>query len=475
MIFASTVFLFAFLPAVILVYYTVPDKPAKRGRNLVFLIFSYLYYLYGAAAFLPVLILSTLGDFGLARLIEADRRRKRLWLVLSLVLNLGLLVYFKYANFFVREVDILRDYWGLPALTWVEVMLPIGISFFTFQKLSYVIDVYRGETTALRDPLDFALYVAMFPQLIAGPIVRFQTIRAQLRERRESWDRFYGGIVRIGWGLAKKVLIAETCGRFADTVFGLAPAVLDTKTAWLGAVAYTLQIYFDFSAYSDMAIGLGLLFGFVLPENFNRPYSAVSITDFWRRWHISLSRWFRDYLYIPLGGNRRGAVRACLNMAVVFVLCGLWHGANWTFLAWGIFHGLFLIIERVSGLRRIPDHRWVISRRMATLIIVMVGWVLFRAADFGQAAGFLSAMFAWRDFPLAYDLSLRLNPWDLGILLSAAVVFLLPRDFSGARWVVAGEHPRPTAAAVLLLLIVVPLCGFLIISSPAAPFIYFRF
>ncbi|MBL0714429.1 MAG: MBOAT family protein [Desulfosarcina sp.] len=475
MLFASTVFLFAFLPAVILVYYTVPDQPTKRGRNFVLLIFSYLYYLYGAASFLPVFMLSTLGDFGLARLIESDRRRKRLWLILSLVINLGLLAYFKYANFFINEVGILRAQWGLPALTWVEVLLPIGISFFTFQKLSYVIDVYRGDTTALRDPLDFALYVAMFPQLIAGPIVRFQEIRLQLRERRENWERFFSGTVRICWGLAKKVLIAETCGRFADTIFALGPSMLDTKTAWLGAVAYTLQIYFDFSGYADMAIGLGLLFGFVLPENFKRPYSAVSITDFWRRWHISLSRWFRDYLYIPLGGNRHGTARACLNMAVVFVLCGLWHGANWTFLAWGIYHGLFLIIERLTGLRRMPARRWVVTRRAVTLLIVTVGWVLFRAADFGQAAGFLSAMFSWRDLPLAYDLSLRLNPWDLGILLGAATVFVLPPDFSGFRLVAEERHVQPTVAAVVLILIVLPLCGLLIISSPAAPFIYFRF
>lgn len=475
MIFSSIAFLFVFLPALILVYYTVPDQPTKRGRNLVFLAFSYLYYLYGAASFLPLLLLSTLGDFGLARLMEADHRRKRLWLVLSLVLNLGLLGYFKYANFFVHEMGLLRTYYGMSAPTWVDVMLPIGISFFTFQKLSYMIDVYRGETVALRDPLDFALYVAMFPQLIAGPIVRFRTLRDQLRGRCESWDRFYGGVVRISWGLAKKVIVAETCGRFADTIFALPPALLDTKTAWLGAVAYTLQIYFDFSGYSDMAIGLGLLFGFVLPENFNRPYSALSITDFWRRWHITLGRWFRDYLYIPLGGNRHGATRACLNMTVVFILCGLWHGANWTFLAWGLFHGLFLIIERVSGLRHLAADRWVITRRATTLLIVIVGWVLFRAADFGQAAGYLSTMFTWRDLPLAYDVSLRLNPWDFGILISAAAVVFLPPDVSGVRLVAARRHPRPTVAAVMLLLVVVPLCGFLIISSPAAPFIYFRF
>jgi alginate O-acetyltransferase complex protein AlgI len=475
MLFASTVFLFAFLPAVILIYYTVPDQSSKRGRNLILLIFSYIYYLYGAADFLPILIASSLADYGLARLIASDQRRKRLWLIASLVLNLGLLAYFKYANFFIQEIDLLRARMGLPVVAWIEVMLPIGISFFTFQKLSYVIDVYRGDAEVLRDPLDFALYVAMFPQLIAGPIVRFREIQAQLRTRSESWDRFWAGTTRICWGLAKKVVIAESLGRFADTVFGLPPAMLDTKAAWLGAAAYTLQIYFDFSGYSDMAIGLGRLFGFVLPENFKRPYSAVSVTDFWRRWHITLSRWFRDYLYIPLGGNRHGTARACFNMAVVFVLCGLWHGANWTFLAWGVYHGLFLVIERLSGWRRLPRVRWVGTRRAFTLLIVVVGWVLFRATDFSQAAAFLRAMFSWSDLPLAYDLSLLFNPWDLGILIGAALVCLLPPEFSGYRALIMRPQPRPTWAAVLLVLVVFPLCGLLIVSSPAAPFIYFRF
>ncbi len=475
MLFASTVFLFVFLPAVILIYYSVPDQASKRGRNLVLLFFSYIYYLYGAAEFLPILILSTLADYGLAHLMTRNPQRKRLWLAVSLALNLGLLIYFKYANFFVHEIDLLRSGRGLPALGWVAVMLPIGISFFTFQELSYMIDVFRGEARALRDPLDCALYVAMFPQLIAGPIVRFRQIRAQLRTRHESQDRFFDGLTRICWGLAKKVIIAESLGRFADAVFALPPEAVDTKAAWLGAATYTLQIYFDFSGYSDMAIGLGRLFGFVLPENFQRPYSAVSITDFWRRWHISLSRWFRDYLYIPLGGNRKGTARACFNMAVVFVLCGLWHGANWTFLAWGVYHGLFLIIERLTGLRRLPTHRWVATRRVATLLIVIVGWVLFRAADFGQAALLLRAMFTWQDLPLAYELSLQFNPWDLGVLMVAAAVFVLPAEFSGYRSLIVSARPRPTFAAVLLVVIVFPLCGLLIVSSPAAPFIYFRF
>ncbi len=283
MIFASTVFLFIFLPAVVLVYYAVPNQASKRGRNLILLFFSYIYYLYGAADFLPILLLSTLADFGLAHLIARDQGRKRLWLALSLALNLGLLVYFKYANFFVHEFDLLRSRLGLPAIVWVEVMLPIGISFFTFQKLSYVIDVFRGEVRVLRDPLDFALYVAMFPQLIAGPIVRFRQIRSQLRTRHETPDRFFEGLTRISWGLAKKVIIAESLGRFADAVFALPPGAVDTKTAWLGALTYTLQIYFDFSGYSDIAIGLGRLFGFVLPENsavgrLSLPESSMVVT-----------------------------------------------------------------------------------------------------------------------------------------------------------------------------------------------------
>ncbi|MGD9332439.1 MAG: MBOAT family protein, partial [Desulfobacterales bacterium] len=459
MLFSSSVFLFVFLPAVVLTYHLVPDQPTKRGRNLVLLIFSYVYYLYGAASFLPILMMSSLADFGLARLIENDARRRRLWLVVSLTINLGLLGYFKYANFFVHEVDLLRGRLGMPSLAWIAVMLPIGISFFTFQKLSYVMDVYRGETAALRDPLDFLLYVAMFPQLIAGPIVRFREIRSQLRQRRESWDRFFLGAMRICWGLGKKVLVAETLARFADTIFALPSATLDTQTAWLGAVTYTLQIYFDFSGYSDMAIGLGLLFGFVLPENFNRPYSAVSITDFWRRWHMSLSRWFRDYLYFALGGSRCGGTRTCLNLGVVFVLCGLWHGANWTFLAWGIYHGLFLILERVSGWRNLPLHRWVVARRALTLLIVTVGWVLFRAADLTQAADFYAAMFTWRAFPLVYELSRLLNPWDIGMLGVATLAFFLPPDFSGYGRLFLRQPSPPIAAALLMVVIVLPLCA----------------
>jgi alginate O-acetyltransferase complex protein AlgI len=322
---------------------------------------------------------------------------------------------------------------GIDLSGWEAVALPVGISFFTFQKLSYTIDVYRGRCRSIANVIDFSMYVALFPQLVAGPIVRFRDIYGQIRNRVESWEMFYAGAVRFCWGLCKKVILADTCGRFADAIFSLSPAVLDTKTAWMGALAYTLQIYLDFSAYSDMAIGLGMLFGFRFLENFNRPYSAVSLTDFWRRWHISLSRWFRDYLYVPLGGNRKGAVRTYLNLTIVFLLCGFWHGANWTFVVWGAYHGLFLVVERMTGLRRIPEDRMIALRRLVTLLVVVCGWVIFRCDDLGQAGHFFAAMFSLttREMPIAI-----MNLMDLKntmLMLCSATTLILPSEAAGCR------------------------------------------
>jgi alginate O-acetyltransferase complex protein AlgI len=377
------------------------------------------------------------------------------WLSFSLLLNLGLLAYFKYANFFVAELnDFLSGFKFFP-IEWNAVILPIGISFFTFQKLSYIIDVYRGKSRALENIIDFALYIAMFPQLI--------------------WDNFYNGIMRFCWGLVKKVVIANACGQITDVIFDLNLELLDTKIAWLGAMTYTLQIYFDFSAYSDMAIGLGMMFGFTLPENFKRPYSAVSITDFWRRWHITLSRWFRDYLYIPLGGNRRTTTRTCLNMAIVFILCGLWHGANWTFLFWGIYHGVFLVLERITGVREFSRENYKILRRIITLLIVTVGWVLFRSEDIARAIGFLSAMFTATDLPISYELSLALNYRNLLILMMALPVFFLPGDFSLIQILINKKDPVPLLAGALMILFVLPYCAALIVGGASSPFIYYRF
>jgi alginate O-acetyltransferase complex protein AlgI len=475
MVFSSTFFLFAFLPAVIFFYFGQQFLCANKLRNAVLLFFSYLFYLYGAAGFLLILILSTSADYAFGRLIDRKIKFKRMWLGFSLLLNLGLLAYFKYANFFIGAVNSCLAGLKIAPIDWTAVILPIGISFFTFQKLSYIIDVYRGKSRALENPLDFALYIAMFPQLIAGPIVRFNQIRSQLKGRRESWDNFFNGTMRFCWGLAKKVIIANSCGQITDVIFSLDPQLLDTKTAWLGALSYTLQIYFDFSAYTDMAIGLGMLFGFSLPENFKRPYSAVCITDFWRRWHITLSRWFKDYLYIPLGGNRRGTARACLNSALVSALCGLWHGANWTFLFWGIYHGLFLIIERVTGVRELSPQKYTIIRRLVTLIIVVVGWVIFRAENLSQASGFLGAMFTVSNLPISYELIRALNYRNVFFIMAALPVFFLPGNFSFIKLLINKNDPIQLAAGVLMILLLLPYCAALVIGGASGPFIYYRF
>ncbi len=475
MVFSSTIFLFGFLPAVIICYYGQQLLAPKRLRNTVLLCFSYLFYLYGAADFLLILILSTLADYVLGRLIERQFNHRRLWLSMSLLLNLGLLAYFKYANFFVNESNSVLLRLNFLPIAWHAVVLPIGISFFTFQKISYIIDVYRSKSPALENIIDFALYIAMFPQLIAGPIVRFSYIRGQLQERRESLSNFHNGIIRLCWGLAKKVIVAGSCGQVADVIFGLNIELLDTKIAWLGATAYTLQIYFDFSAYSDIAIGLGMLFGFNFPENFNRPYSAVSITDFWRRWHITLSRWFRDYLYIPLGGNRRGTTRTCLNMAAVCILCGIWHGANWTFLFWGIYHGVFLIIERITGIRDLSRNEYHILRRFLTMLTVIAGWVLFRSEDFAQAAGFLGAMFTISDLPLSYELSRALNYRNVLFMLAAAPIFFMPADLSIIKLITNTNNRVAAVVGALMILLLLPYCAALIVGGADTPFIYYRF
>ncbi|MBW2335365.1 MAG: MBOAT family protein [Deltaproteobacteria bacterium] len=475
MVFSSTFFLFSFLPAVIICYYAQRLLVPTRLRNATLLFFSYLFYLYGAAGFLLILIMSTFADYLLGLLIDRDARHKKLWLCLSVIFNLGLLAYFKYANFFVAEFNSALVFFQYFPIDWKEVIFPIGISFFTFKKLSYIIDVYRGESPAMENIVDFALYIAMFPQLIAGPIVRYSYIRSQLKDRRESWNNFYMGILRFCWGLAKKVMIANSCGQIADVIFNLDLELLDTKVAWLGAIAYTLQIYFDFSAYSDMAIGLGLLFGFKTTENFNRPYSSVSVTDFWRRWHITLSQWFRDYLYIPLGGNRRGILRTCFNMAVVCILCGFWHGANWTFLIWGIYHAVFLILERVTGARSIPLEKYRAVRRVVTLFIVTVGWVIFRSEDISQAMGFLGTMFTASDSTLSYELSRALNYRNILFLMTALTVFFLPGNFSGIKFLTYKKDRTALTAGALMILLLLPYCVALIAGGVSSPFIYYRF
>jgi alginate O-acetyltransferase complex protein AlgI len=475
MLFTAPIFLFAFLPAVILGYYALKPLLGNRLCNLFLLLASYIFYLFGAGRFALILLGSTMVDYLLGLIIDRVSASGKWWVALSVVVNLGLLAYFKYTNFFIAEFNTRLATWGVQPLAWAPVALPIGISFFTFQKISYIVDVYRKNTRALTNFFDFGLYVAMFPQLVAGPIVRFKDIREQLRSRQVSWERFSAGAVRFCWGLAKKVLIADACGRIADAAFGLAPALLDTKTAWLGAVAYTFQIYFDFSGYSDMAIGLARLFGFELLENFDRPYAAVSITDFWRRWHISLSRWFKDYLYIPLGGNRKGSLRTYLNLLVVFGLCGLWHGANWTFVVWGFYHGLLLIVERAAGLRRMANRNWSWLARTLTFILLVFGWVVFRADTLSGALAYIKTMVLPVDRPLSYELYSVLHWRNIAFMALAALSTLGAWCLPTCETLLQAPVAKRTAAALVLILLVLPYCAAFVMAGTSHPFIYFRF
>lgn len=472
MVFSSLLFLFLFLPAVLAAYYAVPP----RLRNVVLLGFSYVFYLWGAGELLLLLVFATLSDYVFGLLINrAPKNRARLWVAASVSLNLSLLAYFKYSNFFVAKGNLAVSALGLGTIPWSEVVLPLGISFFTFHKITYVVDVYRGTKRAFVNFVDFALYLAFFPQLIAGPIVRFHEIADQIVSRVETTEKFRRGVLRFAWGLAKKVLVANSCGEIADAAFAVDADGLGSATAWLGVAAYTAQIYFDFSGYTDMALGLGLMFGFTLPENFNRPYSAISITDFWRRWHMSLTRFFRDYVYIPLGGNRSGQGRTYLNLMLVFILCGFWHGANWTFLVWGVFHGFWLVVERISGVGRSEATTNLFIRRSVTLLIVMIGWVFFRARDLTHAGQVLGAMFVPNNLPLPLTVELALNGHNVAMLVLAASIVFLPREFSGARVLMAPAGPTLSAARVVALAFLMVYVAGTLASSTYNPFLYFRF
>jgi len=476
MVFSSTLFLFYFLPGFLLFYFLVP----ARLKNAVALVCSVLFYAWGGLNFLALFLGSVVVNFVLIRYMDAapERWKQRIFLIMSIVINVAMLFYFKYANFFLENASAVRSYFGGPPLTWEKVVLPIGISFFTFEKLTYTVDVYRGVNKPLKSFWDFMLYIMLFPKMIAGPIVRFHEIAGQLsgegRRPFDTVDQKLAGLFRFVIGLAKKVLIANTLGQEADRIFGLVPADVSAPLAWLGALAYTFQIYFDFSGYSDMAIGIGRMMGFQFPENFNNPYVSRSITEFWQRWHITLGRWMRDYLYIPLGGNRVSPSRLYVNLWTVFILSGFWHGAAWNFIAWGAFHGLFLVLDRLFLLRLYK--RIGVLSILPTFAITVVGWVLFRAESLGAAGAFIGRMFStdwaaplpyltaefWTTLALAAGFAFmaavpHIERWELG--------WLRAEDLSVRR--AAGL----TLATVLLLLLSVSY----VVSSTFNPFIYFRF
>ena len=387
MLFSSIVFLFSFLPAVMILYYLLP----VRFRNVILLLASLVFYAWGEPVYLFLMLLSILFNYfsglDIARNLQDKRAAKRS-LVFNLIINLAVLGFFKYEGFVLDTLNgilpVHISYHALP--------LPIGISFYTFQILSYIIDVYRGNVKVQTNLPNFALYVTMFPQLIAGPIVQYADVDEQLASREVSRTKFGEGSMYFIRGLAKKVLLANTSGMIFTEVSGLAKGNIAVMTAWLGAFAYMFQIYFDFSGYSDMAIGLGKMFGFEFNMNFNYPYVSKSITEFWRRWHISLSSWFRDYVYIPLGGNRVSKIKHIRNLLIVWFLTGLWHGAAWNFVAWGLYYGVILIIEKYllsPVLDRLPD----VVRHIYSIVLVVIGWVLFFSSSFGQAADYIRVMF----------------------------------------------------------------------------------
>ena len=376
MVFSSTLFLLYFLPVFLVVYQLLPNAQVK---NIWILLASIFFYSWGAPSFIFILIGSTILDFFIVKQMHQclDAVIKKRWLVASIVLNLGLLAYFKYANFFIENVNRILEALGTQSVSWTKVLLPIGISFYTFQTLTYSIDIYRGISKPLKKVSDYLLYIMMFPQLIAGPIVRYNLIADQISNRREKYEDKLHGLFRFNIGLAKKVLIANGIGQVIDPMFSDL-ASLNTGTAWLVIIAYSFQIYFDFSGYSDMAIGLGKMMGFKFPENFNSPYVSKNITEFWRRWHITLGNWMKDYLYIPLGGNRVSSVgRLYLNLGLVFLMSGLWHGASWNFILWGLFHGAFLILDRLFLIELNKKIGSFLSITI-TFFFVVLSWVVFR-------------------------------------------------------------------------------------------------
>ena len=472
MVFSSVVFLLLFLPAVYLVNALISriSKANTAWSNGFLLLASLIFYAWGE----PILVLLMIGSILLnwfcgRRIAASSGAGRKAWLCLAVLGDLAALGYYKYAGFLVSTVN---DILGREALTPLQIALPIGISFFTFQAISYVVDVYREKTEASRHLLNTALYISFFPQLIAGPIVKYRDINRQIESRTVTWERTAEGFRRFVYGLGKKVLIANVLGKCVDLVYLEKPDLIDPRAAWSAAIAYMFQIYYDFSGYSDMAIGLGRMFGFDYLENFNYPYLSASVSEFWRRWHISLGTWFREYVYIPLGGNRKGKLRTILNLAAVFLLTGLWHGAAISFILWGAYHGFFILAERL-GLKRLLDKSRIIGI-VYCFAVVLFGWVLFRAEDPLTAVMLISRMV--RPFHYAHIAAIPVGMYfnlKTAAALAAAVIGagllqkLIPEKWQ-AKW--KGSVPEAVFCLVMLILCIAAVTG-----DTYNPFIYFQF
>ncbi len=465
MVFSSFTFLFVFLPLVLLTYFIAKKR---KWRNVVLLIFSLIFYAWGEPIYVLLMILSIIVNYIIALKIEKTPKKKKIFLLIDIIFNIGIIGFFKYGNFIVQNINIIFH----TNITEITLGLPIGISFYTFQILSYVIDVYRKTVPAQKSIINLGMYITLFPQLIAGPIVRYETIAEEIENRKESFDQVVEGMKRFMIGLGKKVLIANQMALIADTIYGGELEMTGTISLWLAAISYTLQIYFDFSGYSDMAIGLGKIFGFHFLENFNYPYIAKSITDFWRRWHISLSTWFRDYIYIPLGGNRVNKLKWLRNILIVWILTGLWHGASWNFVLWGLYYGVLLIIEKVF-LGKLIEKLPKVLQHIYTLLFVIIGWVIFRVETLSQIGLVLQRMFTWQpsgildNVILNFDIFSSLPYILIGVIGALPIIPTIKEKMKNG----ATYHLVSSIASYAVFII----CICFLLSATYNPFIYFRF
>ena len=483
MVFSSPIFLFGFLPIALITYYL----SSKKIRNIVLLLMSLFFYAWGEVFYIGVMITSIISNYIIGKLIYNSwknfntRNFPQIYLIIGILVNIGLLISFKYANFIVFNINGLFSIVNISPFVLCPIHLPLGISFFTFQAISYIVDVYRKEVPAQMNIYNLALFISLFPQLIAGPIVRYNNVLFQITDRCHSLELFSSGAQRFIIGLAKKMVIANPLGEIADNVFALSGNSLTMPLAWIGIVSYTLQIYFDFSGYSDMAIGLGRMFGFQFRENFNYPYIARSLREFWRRWHISLSSWFKDYVYIPLGGSRVSTIRVYCNLIIVFLLTGIWHGASWNFVVWGLFHGFFLASEH-KGFSIILERTWQPIQHLYTILVIIVSWVLFRADTLTQALEYFKAMTNianWHTTTFQFA-QIRSNEsiyvFAMGLFFSMPIYRWLKKylNYHSENNVIKKIYliniPRLMFYCLLLMLSILKIS-----SSTYNPFIYFRF
>lgn len=467
MLFSSMTFIYVFLPIVLLLYLI----SKKELHNPILLTASIIFYAWGEPKYLAIMLLTIIVNYVGAIAIEKHKNHKKLILTLTVIANLSFLIYFKYFNFLIANYNNLFN----QNITALDIIMPIGISFYTFQALSYVVDVYREDCKAQKDFYKLALYICLFPQLIAGPIVKYHDVADQISSREVNFDKVNLGVKRFIIGLSKKVLIANTMGAIADKIFIQNPHDFSQAVAWLGSIAYSFQLYFDFSGYSDMAIGLGLIFGFRFMENFNYPYISKSITEFWRRWHISLSTWFKEYVYISLGGNRVSKIKTLRNLGIVFLLTGIWHGAEWTFVVWGIWHGLFIILEKSFNIKEFEakPHAWYINllRHLYCMFAFIIGWVIFRAENMSYATDYIMNMFGLlQSDKTGYSMEYYVD--RLGIITFIVAVLCSVPLFKNILYI-----QSKTGRFILncWLLVLFYLSTLTIASNTYNPFIYFRF